>query len=112
MPASQRDCARSVLAVDPVVVRRRLRAMERSLRPLRSLRAGGRDAFLSDEVVQDRAERHAQLLAQACADIALQLLAATGTDAPETYAEALRALATAAVIPGLLGERLAQAVRL
>jgi uncharacterized protein YutE (UPF0331/DUF86 family) len=100
------------LAVDPVVVRRRLRAMERSLRTLRSLRARGRDAFLSDEVVQDRAERHAQLLAQACADIALHILAGTGTVVPETYAEALRALAAAAVIPGPLGERLAQAVRL
>jgi hypothetical protein len=33
--------------------------MERSLRILRSLRARGRDAFLSDEVVQDRGERHA-----------------------------------------------------
>ena len=81
--------------------------MERSLRTLRSLRARGRDAFLSDEVVQDRAERHAQLLAQACADIALHILAGTGTAAPETYAEALRALAPAAVIPGPLGERLA-----
>jgi len=86
--------------------------MERSLRTLRSLRARGRDAFLSDEVVQDRAERHAQLLAQACADIALHILAGTGTDAPETYAEALKALAAAAVIPGPLGEGLAQAVRL
>ena len=33
--------------------------MERSLRTLRLLRARGRGAFLSDEVVQDRAERHA-----------------------------------------------------
>jgi uncharacterized protein YutE (UPF0331/DUF86 family) len=86
--------------------------MERSLRILRSLRARGRDAFLSDEIVQDRAERHAQLLAQACADIALHILAGTGTAAPETYAEALSALAAGAVIPGPLGARLAQAVRL
>jgi uncharacterized protein YutE (UPF0331/DUF86 family) len=86
--------------------------MERSLRTLRSLRARGRDAFLSDEVVQDRAERHAQLLAQACADIALPILARTGTAAPETYAEALSALAAAGVIPGPLGKHLAQAVRL
>jgi uncharacterized protein YutE (UPF0331/DUF86 family) len=95
-----------------MVVRRRLRAMERSLRTLRSLRARGRDAFLSDEVVQDRAERHAQLLAQACADIALHILAETGTAAPETYAEALSALGAASIIPGPLGKRLAQAVRL
>ena len=86
--------------------------MERSLRTLRSLRARGRDAFLSDEVVQDRAERHAQLLAQACADVALHILAGTGTAAPETYAEALSALGAASIIPGPLGERLAQAVRL
>jgi len=86
--------------------------MERSLRILRSLRARGRGAFLSDEVVQDRGERHAQLLAQACADIALHILAGTGTAAPETYAEALSALAADAVIPGPLGARLAQAVRL
>lgn len=112
MPGSRSDCARNALPVDPVVVRRRLRAMERSLRILRSLRARGRDAFLSDEIVQDRAERHAQLLAQACADIALHIIAGTGTAAPETYAEALSALAADAVIPSPLGARLAQAVRL
>ena len=112
MPGSRSDCARNALPVDPVVVRRRLRALERSLRILRSLGARGRDAFLSDEVVQDRAERHAQLLAQACADIALHILAGTGTAAPETYAEALSALAADAVIPSPLGARLAQAVRL
>jgi uncharacterized protein YutE (UPF0331/DUF86 family) len=112
MPGSRSACARNALPVDPVVVRRRLRALERSLRILRSLRARGRDAFLSDEVVQDRAERHAQLLAQACADIALHILAGTGTAAPETYAEALSVLAADAVIPGPLGAGLAQAVRL
>jgi hypothetical protein len=37
MPASRRGCARNALPVDPVVVRRRLRAIERSLRVLRAL---------------------------------------------------------------------------
>ncbi len=78
--------ARGALAVDPAVVRRLLRAMERSVRVLRALRSRGRDAFLSDEAAQDRAERHAQLLAQACADIALHFLAASGAAAPDTYA--------------------------
>jgi uncharacterized protein YutE (UPF0331/DUF86 family) len=112
MPGSRRACARNALPVDPVVVRRRLRAIERSLRVLRALRSRGREAFLSDEVVQDRAERHAQLLAQACADGALHILAGTGSAAPETYAEALGALAAAGVIPGPIGARLADAVRL
>ena len=35
--------------------------LERSVRVLRALRSRGRDAFLSDEAAQDRAERHAQL---------------------------------------------------
>ena len=82
------------------------------MRVLRALRIRGREAFLSDEVVQDRAERHAQLLGQACADIALHILAGTGAAAPETYAEALTALAASRVIPTPLGARLASAVRL
>lgn len=86
--------------------------MERSLRILRTLRSRGRDAFLSDEVVQDRAERHAQLLAQACADIALHVLAGTGSATPETYAEALTALTPVGVIAHPLSARLAEAVRL
>lgn len=86
--------------------------MERSLRVLRELRRGGRDAFVSDEVVQDRAARNAQLLAQACADIALHIIAASGASVPETYAEALTALGSAGVIATSLAERLAGAVRL
>jgi len=100
------------LPVDPIVVRRLLRAIERSLRVLRSLRVRGRQAFESDEVVQDRADRHAQLLAQACADVALHILAASGTTAPETYAEALIGLGAAGVVPPGLAANLAGAVRL
>lgn len=72
--------------------------MERSLRVLRELRQRGRAAFVADEAVQDRSERNAQLLAQACADIALHILAASGAAAPETYAEALTSLGAAGVI--------------
>ena len=86
--------------------------MEHSLRVLRLLRGRGREAFVSDEVVQDRVERHAQLLAQVCADIALHILAGTGAAAPETYADALTALAAAGVITAPLATRLAEAVRL
>ena len=86
--------------------------MERSLRVLRSLRPRGRAAFESDEVVQDRVDRHAQLLAQACADVALHILPATGAAAPETYAEALVRLGAAGVVPPALAARLAAAVRL
>lgn len=86
--------------------------MERSLRVLRELRRQGRAAFVSDEAVQDRADRNAQLLAQACADIALHFIAASGASAPETYAEAMSALGTTGVIPAALAARLEAAARL
>jgi len=86
--------------------------MERSLRVLRSLRSRGRAAFESDEVVQDRADRHAQVLAQASADVALHILAATGAAAPETYAEATVQLGVAGIVSPALAAPLAGAVRL
>jgi uncharacterized protein YutE (UPF0331/DUF86 family) len=86
--------------------------MERSLRVLRELRGRGRHEFVSDEAVQDRAARNAQLLAQGCADIALHIIAASGASAPESYAETLTALGAVGVITAALAERLAGAVRL
>lgn len=86
--------------------------MERSLRVLRQLRARGRETFVSDEAVQDRVDRNAQLLAQTCADIALHIIAASGAAAPETYADALIALGGAGVVPEDMAERLSGAVRL
>lgn len=100
------------MPVDPVVLRRRLRAMERRLRVLRDLRARGRDAFVNDEAVQDRVERNAELLAQGCADIALHIVSASGSAAPETYGDAIRAVAPILRLSAETTERLAAAVRL
>jgi uncharacterized protein YutE (UPF0331/DUF86 family) len=100
------------LPVDAVLVRRRLRALERAVRVLRQLRDQGRLAFVNDEIVQDRVARNAQLAAQACADVALHILAASGRESPETYASALVALAKLGIVPRDLGDRLAAAVRL
>jgi uncharacterized protein YutE (UPF0331/DUF86 family) len=100
------------LPVDPALIRRRLRALERSIRILRQLRDQGRLAFVDDEIVQDRVARNAQLAAQECADISLHIIAASGRETPETYAMALTALAKLGIIPSDLGGRLAAAVRL
>lgn len=100
------------MPVDPVVLRRRLRALERYLRVLRTLRALGRDAFVNDEAVQDRVERNAELLAQVCADIALHVVSAAGSVAPETYGDAVRAAAPIVDLSAEVAERLAAAVRL
>jgi uncharacterized protein YutE (UPF0331/DUF86 family) len=100
------------LPVDALVVRRRLRRLERCLRVLRELRALGRATALGDEAVQDRLERNAELAAQACVDIALHIVAALGTAAPETYADAIAALGVADVVPAALSERLSSVARL
>jgi uncharacterized protein YutE (UPF0331/DUF86 family) len=86
--------------------------MEKCIRVLRQLRELGRAAFVADESVQDRVARNAQLLAQACADIALHILASTGEAAPETYGDALVELARTGRIPESLGNTLAAAVGL
>lgn len=100
------------MPIDPIVLRRRLRVLERCIRALRLLRAMGRDAFVNDQAIQDRAARNAQLAAQACADVALHIVAAAGHPTPETYAAGLAALATLGVVPADLADRLGGAVRL
>jgi uncharacterized protein YutE (UPF0331/DUF86 family) len=100
------------MPVDAAVLRRRLHAMERHIRILRSLRTMGRDAFVTDEATQDRVARNAQLLAQICADIALHILAANGEATPETYAAALVELARVGRIPASVGQSIAAAVGL
>lgn len=100
------------MPVDPLVVRRRLRALERYLRTLRELRALGREAIVHDLAIQERVERNAELLAQVCIDVALHIVAASGTAAPETYAEAMHALGPIIDLPDDVIARLAAAARL
>jgi uncharacterized protein YutE (UPF0331/DUF86 family) len=89
-----------------LVLRRLLRALEAYLRKLRELRELGRDAFVEEPAVQDRVERNAELLAQACIDIALHIVAGSGTTAPETSGDALRALPAIIGLPDDVGSRL------
>ncbi len=67
---------------------------------------------MQDEATQDRAERNIELAAQACADIALHIVAAVGSSAPETYADAMLGLVPAGVVPAALAERMAALARL
>jgi uncharacterized protein YutE (UPF0331/DUF86 family) len=57
-------------------------------------------------------ERNAQLAAQTCTDVALHIVAASGRASPETYADALRALADLGIVTAELADRLAGAARL
>ena len=67
---------------------------------------------MCDVAIQDRVERNAELLAQVCIDVALHIVAASGTAAPETYREALRALAPIIDLADDVAARLASAAGL
>jgi uncharacterized protein YutE (UPF0331/DUF86 family) len=69
-------------------------------------------AIVCDVALQECVERNAELLAQVCIDVALHIVAASGTAAPETYGEALRALAPIVDLAHDVTARLAAAARL
>lgn len=91
--------------VDPELVRRRLREIDRRVALLRELRDGGREAFLDSVAVQAQAERHLQIALQAAIDIALHLLAEE-CEAPEDYGSAFTLLGRRDTIDDALAERL------
>ena len=93
-------------------MRGRLRRLEQCIRKLRDLRSCGRASFVSDEALLDRAEWNIQVAAQACADIALHIVAASGETVPETYADAVTALARVGVIGQEVAASIAGAIRL
>lgn len=98
--------------VDPEVVRRRLREIDRRLVALRSLQQLGRDRFLGDATVQAAVERHLQLAIQAGIDAASHVLATDFPDTPSSYAEVFELLARHGVLGAGLARRLARAAAL
>jgi uncharacterized protein YutE (UPF0331/DUF86 family) len=98
--------------VDPEVVRRRLRQIDRRVAALRAIAQGDRDKFLRDLNVQATAERHLQVAIQAAVDIALHVLADETGETPEDYGSAFVLLARHDRIPAALGEQLRLAVGL
>lgn len=98
--------------VDPEVVRRRLRELDRRLGRLRAIRQSGEDAFGSDEALQAQAERHLQLAIQAALDVANHIVAQESSDTPEDYASIFTALGSTGVIDTEIAGRLRRAAGL
>lgn len=71
--------------VDPEVVRRRLREIDRRVAALQTVAAGGREALLADPDLQAQVERHLQVTIQSAIDIAMHILAENSSAAPEDY---------------------------
>ncbi|QBI19722.1 DUF86 domain-containing protein [Egibacter rhizosphaerae] len=98
--------------VDPEVVTRRLRELDRRLAQLERLREHGRDTYVADEAVQAQGERHLQVAIQCAIDVALHVAAERSAATPEDYADAFRVLGEAGVIDRVLAGRLAEAAGL
>lgn len=91
--------------VDAETVERRLRHMAH----LRDIGAQGRDAFMSDEMVQAAAERRLQVAIQAALDVANHILAEDSDVTPDEYAAAFVELGKLGVIDKDLADRLGSA---
>jgi uncharacterized protein YutE (UPF0331/DUF86 family) len=98
--------------VDPEVVRRRLREIDRRVAALREIAAVDLDEFLRRSDIQAQAERHLQVGIQAAIDVALHLLAEDTATTPESYGAAFVEVGQRQVIPEALAERLRAAAGL
>jgi uncharacterized protein YutE (UPF0331/DUF86 family) len=98
--------------VDPEVVERRIREIDRRVSAARRVRNQGKDRFLQDLDLQAVAERHLQIAIQGAIDIAVHILAEDFPQTPEDYAGAFRMLGRVGVVDGALADRLAAAAGL
>lgn len=98
--------------VDPEVVRRRLRELDRRLGALRAVIAAGEQAYLADPNVRAQTERHLQVAIQSAIDVAVHILAEDSAATPEDYGSAFVLLADLGIIAGGLAEQLRRAAGL
>ena len=93
--------------VDPDVLVRRLRELDRRLGLLAALHGSGdRTSYLADIAVQAQVERHLQIAIQSAIDVAVHVVTEDTSRTPEDYADAFAVLADEALLPGELADRL------
>jgi len=98
--------------VDPDVVRRRLREIDRRLEALDAIRAEGGEAFQQSRGLQAQVERHMQLAIQAAIDIAVHIVSEDSALTPEDYGSTFLILARIGVVDESLAKRLRSAAGL
>ena len=89
--------------VDVERIGSRLDRLEHQIELLDEVRAGGEEAYLSDERLRAMTERWLQLAIQACIDVGAQLVSELAVDPPTDYAGVFRGLAAAGHIDKDLG---------
>ncbi len=87
------------LSIDKAKVRQKLQFIRQTVAQLETLRARGRQAFLSDPILQAAAIRYLQVGIEAMLDIAHHIVAREGLGLPGSYREAIELLLGAKVLP-------------
>jgi len=84
-------------------VRSKLQFVREAVRRLEDIRSRGREAFLSDPILQSAAERNLQVAIEAMLDMASHIIAREGFAVPKTYREAMEILLREGILPASHG---------
>lgn len=87
------------MTVEPGKIRTKIQFIREAVRRLEEIRGRGREAFLSDPILQPAAERNLQVAIEAVLDTASHILAREGLAVPKTYREAMEVLLREGILP-------------
>lgn len=87
------------MTVDSDKIRSKLQLVRDSIRRLEDIRSRGREAFLSEPILQSAAERNLQVGIEAMLDTANHIIAREGFAVPKTYREAMETLVREGILP-------------
>jgi uncharacterized protein YutE (UPF0331/DUF86 family) len=87
------------MTVEPGKIRTKIQFIREAVRRLEEIHGRGREAFLSDPILQPAAERNLQVAIEAVLDTASHILAREGLAVPKTYREAMEVLLREGILP-------------
>ncbi len=87
------------MTLDLDKVRTKLQYVRDTVRRLEDIRSRGREAFLSDEIVQSATERYLQVGIEAILDLAGHIIAREGLAVSTTHREAMETLLREGILP-------------
>jgi uncharacterized protein YutE (UPF0331/DUF86 family) len=92
------------MTIDREKIRAKLQFLRDALRQLEQIRDRGREAFLSDEILQAAAIRNLQVGIEAMLDMANHIIAREGIAVPGTYRQSMETLLREGILPSSHGE--------
>lgn len=97
--------------VDLEKLRQKVQYVRDSVRHLSEMRAGGREAFLADRILEAAATRYLHTGIEAMIDAANHIISREGLGLPKTYHEAMSLLLRERILPREMASTLEQMVK-